>query len=149
MGSGCVLVDRLMDGIGFFFNRVLDGTGAFFYRFMTYLEKRQQLKEAEHAQSVRRESRYDNYNEIAFILWYDVLVNQLNIDIDKLNEGLPFRIFDFGTTTIRYNAVVALDSNDVIVKFQNLARITLCRKGYNVIRVSVHKDCILVKFHVS
>lgn len=110
-------------------------------RLLQHLEDKQ-----EHEEKQQQEIRV--YNDIAFRMWYDVLMEDIfkHKQVLLIEQVAPFRIYDVGVSFMRFGAVEALTSVEDIQRFQTVALRVLRRAGYKVKRVRVYQDCVLLSF---
>lgn len=93
------------------------------------------------------EERLRNYNDIAVILWYHVLYDDVlsykKAKMDSQNE--PFRIYSWGNNHLIYGPVKALTSREEKEKFERVATAELRDRGYNNLKVKAYSDAVIVE----
>lgn len=104
----------------------------------SWLEKRKE--ELANADRIR------TYNDIAILLWYKVLYDDvLSYKRKKMDEQQePFRIFQWGNYNYIYGKVKALVSQTDTDKFIKTAEAELRDRGYGDFSVKVYPDAIVV-----
>lgn len=106
------------------------------------------MADERHKEEVAKENRVRTYNDIAFILWYSVLYEDVlaykNEQMDQQQQN--FRIYDFGNVAFRYGPVVALKRREDIERFEKQAKALLADKGFGRTSVKVHGDSVVVSW---
>ncbi len=109
--------------------------------FWEYLDR----LNARFAQEQAKENTIKHYNDIGCFLLYDVLYGDIFKERQHLleNQRSPFFIYQCGHNTFVYGAVMALQSDADIVKFERHGTALLKDRGYNV-KVKCVKSAVVV-----
>lgn len=109
-----------------------------------YLENKQK-EERMNAQRIRI------YNDIANVLWYAVLYDDvLHYKREQMDgQKTPFRKYVMGNTSLNYGPVVALTSQEDVNKFERVATAQLRHLGYGKVRVKAYPEEIVVTWSVK
>ena len=105
----------------------------------TDLEEKQKADEV-----LQRRTRI--YNDIAYILWYQVAYDDILKHKKEQMEVQqePFRIYDFGERAMRFGPISALTGAEDTDKFEKRARALLKDRGFGVFKVKAYPDAIIV-----
>lgn len=107
--------------------------------FANLLEKRMLDKQG-------KDELIRNYKDIAIILWYDVLYDDiLAYKKEKMEtQNEPFLIYQWGNNNLIYGPVKALTSREDKEKFERVATAELKDRGYKNLKVKAYPDSIIV-----
>lgn len=111
-----------------------------------YLEARQKADEERRKAEEAEKNRFLIYNDIAFLLWYEILYNDiLKYKREAMDtQQMPFRLYDWGNKAMRFGPVAALTSAEDIEKFEKRAKAVLKDKGFGNFKVKVYPDSVVV-----
>ena len=111
-----------------------------------YLEARQKADAERRKAEEIEKNRLRIYNDIAFLLWYVILYDDiLKYKREAMEtQQMPFRIYDWGNNAMRFGPVAALTSTEDIEKFEKRARAVLKDKHFGNLKVKVYPDAVLV-----
>lgn len=104
------------------------------------------LLEKKYLSEQMQETRIRIYNDIACILWYFILYDDIlkhkREQMDSQQQA--FRTYTWGNRTMMFGAVAALNSAEDITKFEKRAAAVLKDKGYGKFTVKAYPDAIVL-----
>ena len=92
------------------------------------------------------ELRCRNYNDIGYILWYEVAIgNVLKYKADKVQmQQEPFFVYKWGQNVLMYGPIKGLTRADDKENFIKTAQAELRDCGYSSLKVKVYPDAVIV-----
>ena len=115
-------------------------------RLLDYLDNKQKAEQAQQEAMRAQQKAMRRYNDIAFILWYQVLYDEvLKHKREQMEvQQTPFRVYDWGDKAMRFGPVAALTSAEDIEKFERRAKAVLKDRGFGSFKVKAYPDSIMI-----